>query len=118
MVKKNDLDIATIEEIVQNQSEVEEVPFQLKSGKWVVVKPLNRKQALRFRRVKMARDVFEQKLVSMALVDPKMTAAQVSAWQEIDKADGDLRGITDLIVEISGMKEMTEGAKNGTKSND
>lgn len=119
MVKKNDLEIATIEEIVQDQSEVtDQVPYQLKNGKWVVLKPLNRKQALKFRRAKMPRDVFEQKLVSMAMAEPRMTQAQVSAWQDVDKANGDLAKITEIIVEISGMKTTVEGSRNGHKSND
>lgn len=124
MVKKNenkildDREVATIEDLVQATSEVDIEPYELKSGKIVYIRPLNRKQALMFSKAKMPRDKFEQKMVSMAMVEPKLTVAQVSAWQDRDKANGDLHGLTNRISEISGMTEKVEGGRDGRKSED
>lgn len=106
----DDRKFATAEDILQAITEIEYEDVQLRNGKWVTVRPLNRKQALQFKSRKIPRDVFEQKIISMALVEPKMTQAQIAAWQEIDKADGDLHMLTNLIVKISGMSE--EGPKS------
>lgn len=49
----------------------------------------------------------ERRMVSLALVRPKVTEAQVGDWQRKDPAGGDLEAITDKIAELSGM---TQGA--------
>lgn len=116
--KVDDREVATAEELIQDNSEVTEESFELKNGKIVWIKPLNRKQALKFRAKKMPRDVFEQILVSMAMVEPQMTRAQIAAWQESDKADGNLHRLTNRISEISGMTEKVEVDKDGDKSKD
>lgn len=108
----DDREVATAEELVQEPSEVEFEKVQLKSGKIVVLRPLNRKQGLRFKgNKKMPRDVFEQRIISIAMVAPKMTPAMVSKWQDRDPAGGDLHKITDAILRISGMKEIVEDSK-------
>ena len=104
----DDRDVATLDDLIQEtseaQSEIE--PFELLSGKIIFIKPLSRKQALGFKgSSKMPRALFEQRAVAMAMVNPKMTPAQVSKWQDRDKANGDLHRLTDRIIEISGMKE-------------
>lgn len=109
-------EIATIEDLIQDTSERQSnyEPIELENGKIVVVRPLNRKEALRFKgNRKMARDVFEQRLVAVAMVSPKMTAAQVAKWQLSDRAGGDLYKITNKILALSGMKEVVEDSKRG-----
>jgi len=124
MVKKDDtrdMEFASAEEL-QETTEVEIEYLQLEhgkwKGKWVALKPLNRKQALRFKgNRKMPRDLFEQRIVSIAMINPNMTVAQISGWQDVDPADGDLRKITDTIIRISGMAEESS-KREETNDND
>lgn len=104
----DDRPIASVEDLIQGTSEAQGdiETIELHNGMIVLIKPLTRKQALQFGRTKrMQRDIFEQKILAMAMVQPKMTAAQVSAWQDRDKANGDIYKISKRIIEISGMKE-------------
>lgn len=48
---------------------------------------------------------FEQKMVSLAMVDPPMTETDVKVWQETESAGGALADITDKISEISGLAQ-------------
>lgn len=118
MTKKNDVkEYATDEEILNADIETDFEDIELANGKWVRIKPLTRKQALKFKGSrKMPRDQFEQKIVSIAMVNPQMTIAKVSAWQDRDKADGDLHKITEAIIRISGMRE--ESSKRDETSDD
>lgn len=107
----DDRPIASVEDLIQTTSEAQSdiEAIELHSGMVVLIKPLTRKQALQFGRTKnMKRDLFEQKVLAMAMVQPKMTVAEVSKWQDRDKANGDIYKISQRIIEISGMKEFVK----------
>lgn len=77
----------------------------------VVVRGLSRKEVLRLNGAKSREEVdpieFEQQMVSIGIVSPKMTPAEVSQWQDADKAGGPLEEVTRAITELS---KLTEGA--------
>lgn len=77
----------------------------------VVVRPLTRGEVLDLQsqkgREKLTIAEFEQRLVSIGMVSPKMTPSEVEKWQAVDLARGALTDVTDKISEISGL---TEGA--------
>jgi hypothetical protein len=75
----------------------------------VVIKPLSRGEVLALndarRTGKLTLAQFEAQMVSIALVHPPMTAAEVETWQTKDKAGGVLAEVTDKVSEISGLDE-------------
>lgn len=57
--------------------------------------------------------VLERKMISLAMVDPKLTEAEVKLWQDAAPA-GELQPVADRIQELSGL---AEGAtKSGVQS--
>jgi hypothetical protein len=83
------------------------VTIELNNGKKALVRSLTRAEVYLFKGKKMAAQLFEQKILSIAMVEPKMTRTQIAAWQKVDKAGGNIKKITDKIVTISGMREVT-----------
>lgn len=45
---------------------------------------------------------WEQRMVELALLDPKMTAAEVAQWQAVAGGGGELEDVTAKISELSG----------------
>jgi hypothetical protein len=112
-------EVATVEDLIQDRSQIESEEFVLSSGKVVRFRPLTRAQALGVRQRKMRPDVFEQTIISLALVDPEISPAQVKAWQAVDRADGNLHKLCARITEVSGLVKKVEGTdKDGNKSKD
>lgn len=71
------------------------------------VRALNRAEVMAFQ--KMAADgadaaSVERRLLSIALVDPKLTEDEVGQWQEASLA-GELEPITDKVTELSGLDD-------------
>lgn len=75
----------------------------------VVVRALTRKEVLQLNGAKARDEVdvaeFEQRMVSLGMVSPKMTPAEVSVWQDHDKAGGPLEEVTRAITELSKLYE-------------
>jgi hypothetical protein len=115
MVKKEELEVASIEDLLQETTEIETLDIEVtllngRKGK-VVVRPLNRLEALKFKRTKTNVPLFEQRLLAIGMVEPSMTQQQVAVWQTRDKANGNIKKISDAIAEISGMVATVEDSK-------
>lgn len=78
----------------------------------IVVRSLSRAEVLKLNGAKKSGDLdiaeYEAEMVSIAMVRPTMTPAEVAVWQTKDKAGGVLGLVTDAISELSGL---TEGAE-------
>lgn len=68
----------------------------------VKVRPLTRSEALKLRGVELEVDEMERRLLSLAMVEPKMTEDQVRQWQDVSPA-GELEPVAEAIIRISGM---------------
>lgn len=84
----------------------------------VVVRALTRLEVLRFKGLRASGEIdvaeYEAQMISVALVSPKMTAAEVTVWQGVDKAGGAIGEVADAITDLSGL---TQGAdKSGVAS--
>lgn len=73
----------------------------------VTVRALTRGEVLRFKGLRASGELdvaeYEAQMISVALVSPKMTAAEVVAWQGVDKAGGAIGDVSDAITELSGL---------------
>lgn len=56
---------------------------------------------------------YEQRMLSQALLWPKMTAGQIRAWQK-SSAAGEINAVVKIVMRLSGMEEDT--AKSAYKS--
>ncbi len=79
----------------------------------VQVRPLSRAEALAVQGVELHPAVLEQRLLSAAMVSPKLTESEVRTWQENSPA-GELEPVADRILVLSGMKQ--ESAKEAVKT--
>lgn len=70
----------------------------------VRVRALTRAEALEIRGVEIPVAHMERKLVSAAMVAPKLSEKDVDRWQRAAAA-GELEPVTDAITELSGMKK-------------
>lgn len=100
--------VSTIDDLLGQAFGVEEVP--LPGGGLVKVRPLSRKEALSIQGVELDVDVMEQRLVAAALLEPKLTEAQVAKWQEVSAA-GQIQAVVEAITRISGME--ADAGKSG-----
>ena len=84
----------------------------------VVVRGLTRLEALNLNRGRDMGELdvaeYEQRMVSIALVSPAMTPAEVARWQEVDRAGGVLGPVTDAITELSGLKQGADKSRVST----
>lgn len=71
----------------------------------VVVRALKRGEVLKLKSAGLPLHEFEQHMVSIAMVSPSMTIAEVAAWQGVEEPEGALEDITDKISELSGLKK-------------
>lgn len=75
----------------------------------ITVRGLTRAEVLRLKmgqeRGKIDHLEFEQRMVSLGLVDPEMTPQEVATWQATERAGGALADVTEAIAELSGMGE-------------
>lgn len=75
----------------------------------VVVRSLSRSEVLGLqdlkKRAKLSIAQFEAHMVSKGIVSPTMSVAEVETWQSVDKANGSLAEVTNVIARISGLDE-------------
>ena len=88
------------------------VPIPGKKGA-VQVRPLSRTEALSVQGVELTTAEVEQKLLSKAMVRPKLTEEEVEVWQNSSKAD-EIEPVANKIMELSGMRK--ESAKEAVKT--
>jgi hypothetical protein len=70
----------------------------------VRVRPLSRAEAHAVRGQEMTEEEVEVRLLSVALVEPKLTEDEVKAWQANSPA-GELEPVVRAVVRISGMEQ-------------
>lgn len=83
-----------------------EVPVE---GGTVKVRSLSRDEIVIVRGLSSDPGRFERKLLSFAMVDPKLTEAEVRTWAQNSDAL-EIEDVTDKVMEISGLKERAEKA--------
>lgn len=88
-------------------------PFELPSGFTVRIRPLSRGEVLAVKNREMPVDLMEQKLLSLALVEPAMSEKDVKVWQAVCVA-GELEGVTQRIMELSGLTKAETKAAMAT----
>lgn len=89
--------------------EIGEEDLPLPSGKLVRVRGLSRGEVFMMRKCQQDGGLkteaeWERRMVSLALVQPALTEAQVGKWQD-GPAGGDLEQLTQKIQELSGLAE-------------
>lgn len=89
------------------------VEYDVPSVGKIKIRPLSRAEGLKHANRKMDTLVAEQKLLSMALVDPVMSEEDVAAWQQAAPA-GELHDVFMFVATLSGMRE--ESPKDAYKS--
>lgn len=70
----------------------------------VQVRPLSRSEALQVQGVEMPLLEMERRLLALALVEPKLTEAEIKQWQENSPA-GELQPVVEAIIRVSGLEE-------------
>lgn len=98
---------ASAEALISSTLNEEDLP--LPSGKLVRVKGLSRGEVFLMQKTKQDGGIkdeaaWERRMVSLALVAPKLTEEQVGQWQQ-GPAGGDLQKLTEKIQELSGLAE-------------
>ena len=98
---------ASAEELTTHTIGEEDLP--LPSGKLVRVRGLSRGEVFAMRKSQQDGGIkdeaaWERRMVSLALVQPKLTEKQVGSWQD-GPAGGDLEKLTEKIQELSGLGE-------------
>jgi hypothetical protein len=83
------------------------------SGDSVLVRPLTRAEAFSLRGKKMAEEILEIKVLSMAMVDPELTEEEVREWQNVAPSK-EVDRVVERVLIISGMRE--DSAKAAYKS--
>lgn len=79
-----------------------EETFNIEGVGEVRIRSLSRAEALSVKNMEMAYDALERKLISMAMVEPKLTEEDVAKWQDASPA-GELEPVTTAILGLSGM---------------
>ncbi|GAA2543663.1 hypothetical protein [Pseudonocardia hydrocarbonoxydans] len=70
----------------------------------VRIRSLSRAEVLAIRGKSLPVDEMERRLLSSALVSPRLTEAEVGQWQEASAA-GELEPVTKAIMRLSGLEE-------------
>jgi len=89
-------------DLLKKRFGVEEV--EIEGVGTVKVRPLTRAEALELQGREMGVAEMERCLVSLALVEPKLTEDEVATWQENSPA-GELQPVAAAIVRLSGMEQ-------------
>lgn len=76
------------------------------------VRGLSRAEVLAVQQAQGSAAQTERKMLSTALVDPRLTEREVGLWQEASEA-GEIEPVTNKVVELSGMSP--DAAKNTYK---
>jgi hypothetical protein len=75
----------------------------------VKVRPLTRAEALGLRGVELDAAEMEQRLLALAMVEPRMSEEQVARWQAVSPA-GQLEPVGSAIIRLSGMEKAAQRA--------
>lgn len=86
---------------------LDEVDFELPTGRKVRIKSLNRDEALQIVESKKGSRDREIKMVAWAMVKPAMSYTQAAQWFAAAKA-GDIQALTYKIQELSGLDDKAE----------
>lgn len=78
-------------------------PVEVPGVGMVQVRPLSRAEAHELRGQEMTEQEMEVRLLSLALVEPRLTDADVKAWQAVAPA-GELDPVVKAILRLSGME--------------
>lgn len=89
-----------------------EVPIG-EDGDTVTVQALSREQALHVANKNMPADQAERYVISRALIEPKLTEAEVKVWQENSEA-GEIQTVFEAVIRLSGMTK--DAGKDAYKS--
>lgn len=79
------------------------------AGGSVKVRALTRAEVLDVRGLSKDPAKFERRLLSYAMVEPKLTEAEVKLWQE-NSTVTEIEDVTDKVMELSGLKDRAERA--------
>lgn len=79
-----------------------EQTFNIEDVGEVRIRSLSRSEALAVKGMELSWDQIERKMISMAMVDPKLTEEEVAKWQDASPA-GELEPVTNAILALSGM---------------
>lgn len=77
----------------------------LPSGRVVKVRGLSRYELIMNGKGTEDAALIERRNVACAMLEPKMTVGQVEAWQRASRAGGDLRALSEVIRDLSGIAE-------------
>lgn len=75
----------------------------------IVVRALTRAEFFKHKGKNLSTEVFERKFVANAMIEPKMTEADVQRWQESSPAQ-ELEAVTGLILKLSGFDKQDQEA--------
>lgn len=89
-------------DLLQQAFGIEEVPLQ--RGGSVKVRGLTRAEALAVKGKETPEEEMEQFLLSVALVEPKLTQSDVKTWQENSPA-GEIQDVITAVMRLSGMEK-------------
>lgn len=106
--------IATADDLVAGDLDMEGRPVPLPSGKTVRVRGLSRHELHFNGRGTEDPSVVERRNVVSCLVEPKLTLAQVEQWQRHSPAGGDFRVLTEAIRDLSAIGEGAAKSDPGT----
>lgn len=88
-------------------------PIEIPGVGEVRIRALSRAEALELQGVELPVAEMERKLLSLALVEPKLTEAEVGEWQAASPA-GELQPVVTAITRLSGLEPTA--AKEAVKS--
>jgi hypothetical protein len=77
----------------------------LSSGRKVRVRGLSRFELIFNGKGTEDASVVERRNVASALLEPKLTVPQVEAWQRSSRAGGDIKQLSEVIRDLSGLGE-------------
>jgi hypothetical protein len=100
----SEFDVAAM---LERQAAVETETVPTRFGD-VVVRSLTRAQVLSIQKAgPIDAGLMERKLLAFALVEPKLSNAQISHWQKTSPA-GELQGIVDAVNRLSGLETVED----------
>jgi hypothetical protein len=94
---------ASADDLVAGDLELDGEDVTLPSGRRVRVRGLSRHELMFNGKGTEDSEVIERRNIVSCLVEPRMTLAQVEKWQRNGKAGGDLRYLSEIIRDASGM---------------
>ena len=96
------MEIADKAALLQAAFAVEHVEVPGKGA--VKVRALTRGEALKLHGVELDADELERKLLAQALLEPRLTEAEIGVWQD-NSAAGELQAVVEAVIRLSGMEQ-------------